>query len=723
MEYIAHKRKDGLVQTVNKHLEGTAKLAEGFAADFDASEQGRLVGLSHDIGKYSAEFQRRIKENGPRVDHSTAGAYECAKINQNPAAFCVAGHHGGLPDKGGKDSQGDGTLISRLKKAGTKGVPDYSAWTSEISLPDAAFPAYVNKDCLTDVFFTRMLYSCLVDADFLDTERFMDEQGVDRGGQVGFDELDRRLDRRLQEWFPPKGILNEKRCQILENCIQKSSLEQGFFTLTVPTGGGKTVASLAFAIKHAKARQLRRVIYVVPYTSIIEQTCDTFRDILGPENVLEHHSGVVFDKDDQMSEESVRLKLATENWDVPIIVTTAVQFFESLFACKSSKCRKIHNIAKSVVIFDEAQMLPIPYLRPCVYAISQLVRHYHVSAVLCTATQPALDCVFKEFFPEYSPIELCPRELAEHSVFQRTRIVQVGEITWSEVVERINNEKQILCIVNSRKYAHEVYQKLTGEGLFHLSTLMTPFDRKEKLKEIRERLRSGAPCRVISTSLIEAGVDVDFPKVLREEAGLDSVVQAAGRCNREGRNKADTCIVEVFLPETPPPELFGTNIGAFREALCDGERNGKDISDTETITKYYNILLSLNGYNSLSCMKNNNVLDKCRIVYQTSNWTFPFKTIAEQFHLIEQDMTTIFIPIGEGLNLRERLRQDGVNSRLMRHLAPYGVGVYPQHFRTLKEANDIELFDNGVWFLRNPSLYSSNTGLSLEADSGKADFI
>ncbi len=721
MEYIAHKRKDGLVQTVNKHLDGTAKLAEGFAADFDASEQGRLVGLSHDIGKYSAEFQQRIKENGPRVDHSAAGAYECAKLNQNFAAFCVAGHHGGLPDKGGEDSQGDGTLISRLKRVRSKGVPDYSIWTSEISLPDAAFPTYVNKDCLTDMFFTRMLYSCLVDADFLDTESFMEEQNVSRGGQADVEELERRLDQYIEGWFPPKGVLNEKRCQILENCIQNSGLEQGFFTLTVPTGGGKTVASLAFAIKHAKARRLRRVIYVVPYTSIIEQTCDTFRDILGTENVLEHHSGVVFDEDDQLSEEAVRLKLATENWDVPIVVTTAVQFFESLFACKSSKCRKIHNIAKRVVIFDEAQMLPIPYLRPCVYAISQLVQHYNVSAVLCTATQPALDDVFKEFFPEYSPVELCPHDLAEHPVFQRTKIIQVGEKTWSEVAGRINNEKQVLCVVNSRRYAYEVYKQLSGEGVFHLSTLMTPFDRKERLKEIRERLRIGAPCRVISTSLIEAGVDVDFPIVLREEAGLDSVIQAAGRCNREGRNKAEVSIVEVFRPETPPPELFLTNRDAFRAALRDGERNGEDVSDVRMIKRYYSMLLALNGFKS-SSLNDDSTLDKRRIIHQSSKGTFPFKAIAEQFHLIEQDMTTIYIPIGDGQTLKELLRQGKVNTKLMRRLALFGVGVYPRHFEALDKAGDIEQMENNVCFLSNLSLYNRETGLSLDADYGKAVF-
>ena len=485
--------------------------------------------------------------------------------------------------------------------------------------------------------------------------------------------------------------------------------------MTVPTGGGKTVASLTFAIKHAMAHGLRRIIYVVPYTSIIEQTADVFRRILGSDNVLEHHSNVEFTDDELTSEESIRLRLATENWDMPVIVTTAVQFFESLFACKSSKCRKIHNIAKSVVVFDEAQMLPLPYIKPCVYAISQLVRHYHVSAVLCTATQPALGDVFKEFVPDYSPVELCPRELSEDPVFKRTRINTVGTRTWSEIADQINDEKQILCIVNSRKSANEVYKQLSGEGRFHLSTLMTPFDRKEKLREIRERLRAGSVCRVVSTSLIEAGVDVDFPTVLREEAGLDSIVQAAGRCNREGREKAEKSIVEVFQPaETKTPEMFHTSIAAFWTALREGDRNGESISDLKTIERYYKELFLLRG---------NEALDKRRIVCQSSNQTFPFQSIAEQFHLIEQEMTTVYIPIGDGRALVDRLRQGEFSKKLMRNLALYGVSIYPQHFKALEEAGDIELTENAVWVLRNPSLYSRETGLSLEADYGKAEFV
>ena len=708
MEPVAHKRRDGMVQTVRTHLCGTATLAEEFAAAFDAAEQGALVGLVHDIGKYSDAFQRRILADGPKVDHSTAGAFECAKQGQNPAAFCIAGHHSGLPDMGSADDHTGKTLLARLNRA--KELPDYSGWESEIVIPRASCPDYCNQSPLTDAFFIRMLYSCLVDADYLDTEGFMGEQTVRRGTETTVEELEARLDNYISGWYPPKVQLNEKRCEILDSCIRKSGQKQGFFTLTVPTGGGKTIASLAFALKHARENGLARVIYVVPYTSIIEQTAETFRSILGDENVLEHHSGVEFDADERISEREIRMSLATENWDMPVIVTTAVQFFESLFASRSSRCRKNHNIAKSVVVFDEAQMLPIPYLRPCVYAISQLVEHYHVSAVLCTATQPALEGVFREFSEQYTPVELCPPYLAKDPVFRRTEFVQEYTLPWDAVAERMNEKHQVLCIVNSRKNAHQVFGQLRGDGCYHLSTLMVPADRKRKLSEIRTRLKNGLPCRVVSTSLIEAGVDVDFPAVLREEAGLDSVIQAAGRCNREGKRDPATSIVTVFEPETKPPALFRMNIAAARAAIrqCGG------ISAEDTIDHYFRELLFLKG---------SDALDKNDIIKQMKAQTFPFRSIAEQFHLIEQNTVTVYVPTREGAALLDRRRSGEINRSLMRKLGQYAVNLYPQHFKALYDAGDVLPLDDGEWYLCNMSLYGEDTGLSLAADSGRAEFI
>lgn len=348
-KYLAHIAEDGREQTVCNHLEGTASLCSSYAAAFDAEEQGKLAGLAHDIGKYTRAFQCRL-HGGPKVDHASAGAFECLKIQQPLAAFAISGHHGGLPDGGGRgDSAGTGTFWGRINRVSQGNLEDYRAWQNELSLPRANLPVFVGKK-LEGMFFIRMLFSCLVDADYTDTAAFMDSHPDTPVPSSSMEELWRRLQSYISGWFPPKGALNAQRCAILETCIQAGTAsEPGLFTLTVPTGGGKTVASLAFALAQAKACRMKHIIYVVPYTSIIEQTAQTFREILGNENVLEFHSGVQFAQqaDDASSLETAPLTRSAETWDVPVVVTTAVQFFESLFACQPSKCRKLHNLAQS----------------------------------------------------------------------------------------------------------------------------------------------------------------------------------------------------------------------------------------------------------------------------------------------------------------------------------------------------------------------------------------
>ena len=319
-----------------------------------------------------------------------------------------------------------------------------------------------------------MLYSCLVDADFLDTEEFMDGGSV-RGGGDTIETLDQRLQDYTAGWFPPKNPLNRQRCALLRRCMEQGEEQSpGLFTLTLPTGSGKTVSSLAFALRHARTHGLERVIYVLPYTSIIEQNAKVFREILGEENVLEHHSGVLYDLGENPSPKEIRLAKATENWDMPVVVTTAVQFFESLFAARSSRCRKLHNLAGSVIIFDEAQMLPVPCLRPCVFAISQLVKHYRASAVLCTATQPALGPLFREFLPGRPPVELCPPGSYDPGMFRRVTFRREEVLTAPALAERLGALPQVLCVVNRRRTAQQLYRLLDGEGAFHLSTLLCP---------------------------------------------------------------------------------------------------------------------------------------------------------------------------------------------------------------------------------------------------------
>lgn len=438
MIYFAHS-KDGQHksewQTLKNHLEAVSDLSYSFAGKFGAWNFGKAVGLLHDIGKYSKEFQRRLEGERLTVDHSTAGTQEAEKIYGKALghvlAYTIAGHHSGLPNCGSVAD--DSSLLGRLAKLS---LPEYSIYKNEVnSLPvqkDLAFPIHPTPGSygFSVQFFIRFLYSCLVDADFLDTEAVLNQSNaVLRSIHTSIKELlsslDTYLDKKCSEAADTQ--INKWRTKILAACRDKAMDKPGFFTLTVPTGGGKTLSSLAFALKHAVSHGMERVIYVIPFTSIIEQNAAVFKDILGYENVLEHHSNFQYtDSDDEDGTDIFKkLKLSTENWDAPVIVTTNVQFFESLFANHNSKCRKLHNIAKSVVILDEAQMIPTAFLKPCLSALTELVTNYGVSIVLCTATQPAI----KELLPVgMNPIEIAPDPKHLCDVFRRVTVANVGEL-------------------------------------------------------------------------------------------------------------------------------------------------------------------------------------------------------------------------------------------------------------------------------------------------------
>ena len=703
--YLAHIADDRREQSVLEHLDGTAGRCAGFASAFGAGEQGRLAGLAHDIGKYSDAFQRRLKGANLQVDHSTAGAAECAKRGQFFAALAVAGHHGGLPDGGNRtDNTDQGTYFGRMNKAAAGRLETYDRWKEELDLPGAALPSGLGNNS-ERMFFTRMLYSCLVDADFLDTEEFMDGGSV-RGGGDTIETLDQRLQDYTAGWFPPKNPLNRQRCALLRRCMEQGEEQSpGLFTLTLPTGSGKTVSSLAFALRHARTHGLERVIYVLPYTSIIEQNAKVFREILGEENVLEHHSGVLYDLGENPSPKEIRLAKATENWDMPVVVTTAVQFFESLFAARSSRCRKLHNLAGSVIIFDEAQMLPVPCLRPCVFAISQLVKHYRASAVLCTATQPALGPLFREFLPGRPPVELCPPGSYDPGMFRRVTFRREEVLTAPALAERLGALPQVLCVVNRRRTAQQLYRLLDGEGAFHLSTLLCPAHRKEKLEEIRRRLKESLPCRVVSTSLIEAGVDVDFPAVFREEAGLDSILQTAGRCNREGGRPAEESIVTIFQGEEKPHQFIRQNVDAGRYALDRAQCP----DSPEAIACYFHELLDLKGPEA---QDKHGILP---LMEDTRNM-LPFQEVVQRFQMIQQDTRTVYVPRGEGAELLARLSVGECSRSLFRKLGQYSVNVYASHFQALDRAGALELLADGSGVLIKPSLYDEDTGLSMDPD-------
>ena len=546
MRLYAHSREgagEGEWQTLSDHLQQVAEIARVFATDFGAGDWGYAAGLRHDLGKASHEYQQRLR-GGPKVDHATAGAQKIVgelKLGTLLAA-CITGHHGGLLDGLSEDAS---CLAARLKKEipALADIGDLPALQIPLNLKPP--PTLNTKTAGFQLaFFTRMLFSCLVDADFLDTEKFLDpEKAAWREGFPKIADLCVRFSESRQKNFanPEPTPINRYRGEILRSCIEKACKPQGLFSLTVPTGGGKTVSSLAFALEHARQHNLRRIIYVVPFTSIIEQNAEVFRDLLGEDAIVEHHSGFDSEKryenGSEDNELARRFELASENWDAPVVVTTGVQFFESLFGSKPSRCRKLHNVARSVVILDEAQMLPISFLSPCVQALQEVVANYGTSVVLCTATQPSLQKTEDFKMGLNGPItEIAEKPRWLYETFRRVRAENAGKLRLPELASFMGDNEQILCIVNTRAEARGLFKRISGEeGACHLSALMCPEHRSRKLAEIKKRLMEKKTCRLVSTRLIEAGVDIDFPVVLRAIAGIDSIAQAAGRCNREGK--------------------------------------------------------------------------------------------------------------------------------------------------------------------------------------------
>lgn len=727
-------------QTAQDHAHNVSEMASEFAQPFGASDFARAAGMLHDLGKYTEAFQRRLRGEGTRVDHATAGAIIAVERWRDIGkliAFCVAGHHAGLANGDG-DGDGLSTLKQRLSyKFGTNrtDIPKLDeCWRSELDLADKlAVPSIKpdkNHPFFSLSFFTRMLYSCLVDADYLDTEAFyakLNNTVVERSGYPSLKELQYHLQHHLSalrqrasdsiadsDVSNANAKLNCLRGSILDFAIKRAVESPGLFSLTVPTGGGKTLTSMAFALEHAQLHKLRRIIYVIPYTSIIEQNAAVFRRAfgdLGEQAVLEHHS-TFNDASIRDIDTRDKLRLASENWDAPIVVTTAVQFFESLFANRSSRCRKLHNIAGSVVILDEAQMLPLGLLRPTMQAIKELSTNYRCSVVLCTATQPAID-VKDGFYDGFDGV----RELVETPALlfeqlKRTTVKYIGEQTDAKLIEQIRRHEQLLIIVNNRRHARTLFDAARHEdGVFHLTTLMCAKHRTQVLNTIRRHLMEGRRCRVIATSLIEAGVDVDFPAVMREETGLDSVAQAAGRCNREGKRPSEDSLVSVFYAESQwkrPSQLE-----ALTAAMRSVVRNcSDDLLAPNAIRSYFSEVYALK----------NDELDKHRIldVCHKSRTDFPFQTIAQNFRMIDNNMQPIIVPFDtEAQDLIERLRYADRIGGLIKKLQVYTVQVPQRAVATLFHNGRIELINKEVfgeqfYSLVGLDLYDEDSGLSWD---------
>ncbi|NJA88087.1 CRISPR-associated endonuclease Cas3'' [Rhodocyclus tenuis] len=774
-DFLAHIRNDTLTaHLLEEHLRGVSALAAEFAAEFGAAPWAALAGIWHDLGKYRDGFQRYILQcgdpdahiegrvAGPEKTHSAAGALWAqqylAEVDKRSGpvvarvlAYLIAGHHAGLDNwfgglnerfhredtvREGRDALAAAIPDSILKPPG--GLPELKAIRSdhELNIP-GRFALWV-----------RMLFSCLVDADFLDTETFM-SPGVaaTRKGFAAMADLENLLAGRLAQMAEEVAVrgeadtpVNRKRAEVLRACLAKAECPPGVFSLTVPTGGGKTLSSLAFALRHAVRHGKRRVIYAIPYTSIIEQTAGIFRSIFGDENVIEHHSNVEVDE----KQETARSRLACENWDAPLIVTTNVQLLESLFASRTSRCRKLHNLVGSVIVLDEAQLLPVPYLQPVVDVLRLLVKDYGVTLVLCTATQPTLES--RNGFDQARQLRgFAAGEIREivddvaglYGALERVKVHLPADLntrtSWEQLAPQIASHDAVLAVVGRRADARELYMRVKAEdhtGLWHLSGLMcaehrshTIADIKQALATRRQALAAGqtpSPIRVISTQLVEAGVDIDFPVVYRALAGLDSIAQAAGRCNREGR--LDKGEVHVFVPPKPAPPGLLRMAEQATQILWEALPPEADPMGVERFAEFFRRLYG------------DSILDAkeiCNLLRAGQVGDVNFRIAAERFRLIDEaEGATVFVRYKRNADdnaidvLLNTLKKEGPQRWLLRKLQRYGVSVYQQDLKRLERQGDIEPLGGDF-----PGLYVQSSGndvlydrvLGLNVDGAPGD--
>ena len=749
MAIFAHSKESCPIaewQPLDAHLAGVADKAASFAEGFSSAQLAGILGLLHDIGKARSSFQSYLRRCNGIEDseadygnhsHSGAGACWLWKHGGNigkALSYCVAGHHAGLPDWSGGETPSGALAVRRAEDAPVLDEPSVRDWISTHQ-----------TDCMSEIlrapfqfcsrdsslsFWIRMMYSCLVDADFLDTEAFMDpERSGLRPCSSSFADLSNlyfaKLDEKQQS--AADTPVNRIRAEIRNACEQAADLPLGLFSLTVPTGGGKTLSGTAFAFKHALRHGLKRIIYVIPYTSIIEQTADVLRGFLGAENVLEHHSN--FDP----AKETPQSRLASENWDAPVVVTTAVQFFESLYACKSSRCRKLHNIAESVVILDEVQLLPTRLLLPCAEAIRQLAQHYRTSIVLSTATQLNLPGV------EPSSIhEIVPSSLDLYHRLKRAGIEfpvdRTLRRTWGDIADELMSFDRVLCIVNSRRDCYDLFSKMP-DGTVHLSASMCGEHRSRVIADIKRKLSVGEPIRVVSTQLVEAGVDIDFPVVYRAFAGLSSVAQSAGRCNREG-NLTEPGRVVVFMP----PE--GSKIKDLRDgeyAMSDllERPSGVDTDDACSYPDYFKILhskandlgVAFERYLGVPVPKEFSNGPSCR----AAPMQYQFREAAAAFKIIDgAAQVPIIVRFDGSDSLVASLRAVGPKRDIMRRLQRYTVNVPRSCINGLIEKGMVEELSlpprkdqpSGIYVQTMPSAYRDDIGFDLFGDGLRnVDFI
>lgn len=735
-------------EPLDVHLDEVALRAKEFSHAFGAGSWGQLAGRWHDLGKYAPAFQDYLRESFAgktglrRVDHSTAGALHASRTFPGGVgrllAFVIAGHHAGLADW---SSSEDASLERRLNDPRPESAAALAAApTRTMTQPAPPAPAQASSGTtnpLAVAMFTRMLFSSLIDADRLATERFMDPEkaaGRERA-PVAINALRAALDTHLVQLTADRAgnpsPVDELRRTLLADCRGAASLPPGLFSLTAPTGSGKTFASMAFALAHAERHGMRRVVYALPFTSVTEQNAAEFRDAfssLGPEIVLEHHSAYRPSSADEDDPVEVRRRLAVENWGASIIVTTNVQLFESLFSANPSDSRKLHRLAGSVIVLDEAQTLPVTLLRPTLAALEELARGYGATIVFCSATMPAVGWREEFLIGIKNLREIVPEPIKMSEAMRRTQVRRVGPRTDEQLADAVTAEPQALVIVNTRRHAARLFGllKSRADDVLHLSALMCPAHRTDKVAEMKRRLIDKRPCRVVSTQVVEAGVDIDFPVVFRAMTGLDSIVQAAGRCNREGR--AAMGRVEVFDTDEPAPR-------GLRQALADGSQvltEGVDALDLGAIESYFRLHYWTRraewdgGVESGRSVGLTDMLSPSRLM---------FRTVGERYRLIDEWSVPIVVPYkNDGSQICGQLLKSldpwwiqrttvADRKRLFRAAQRFTVVVPPYVRMHMVEQTFVSIVANDIGVLTNDPSYDENIGLLMDAQMDPARLI
>lgn len=725
-EYIAHIGINGDTQSVKEHSEATAMLARDYSIEPFKGICYNL-GLYHDIGKYQSDFQRRIGgEHSVRVEHSICGAKELISSDKNPLsylmAFCVAGHHGGIPDGGtGGDSSELPTLAGRLKRD----CGDYGAFRNELTFEKVApqpFLQLLAADSTSGrdpvilekyAFFTRYCYSCLVEADTVDTICATGET-VPEKVSSDFPACLQKLDLRLGSFFASTN-LQKTRATLQRQAFDNIKNDAEIYLMNMPTGSGKTFASMKCALERVIKGKKKRIIYVIPYNSIIDQTVDEFEKLFGESaQILRHQSSFSFEEEETDEDYITMLKFASENWNAEIIITTAVQFFESVYSNRRQKLRKFHNIADSVIVFDEAHLMPENYLQPCLRAIAFAVKYLSSEVLLLTATMPDYEELMEKYALHGLKIcELIPDKTA-FPVFEKCIFTDIGERSDEQIALLTDDYPTSLVVVNSRNAARKIFGLVSGER-YHLSTYMTGIDRAKTIAKIKERVKQlsadfpdgrnipeDRKIKVVSTSLIEAGVDLDFFAVFRELAGLDSIIQAGGRCNREGsRNCGD---VKIFVRSD------GRRTNTPRESItADIIKKYDNIVSSAAIREYYSRLYHLDSDKIIS----NSISNDCNRLN-----AIPFKTYADNFRIIDSRAISIVIPQGEGEELRRVAEATGFASS--RKVQKYCCSVYDSEFSDLMKQGVLNDYHSGIYFLTDLDYYDKDIGIIFQ---GKDIFV